>query len=159
MTEALEKRLEALEAENAIRKLKYTYLNACDRKDVETIRACFTEDAELDYPPIGKFGLDGLIDIFTQMAATTPITDVHQAHNGEIILTATQPQAFGISASLPMTRGINPSACCRVFIMTATEKQRRAGKFATRAQNQGQLLMAVSQKTASRGNGWLNKTH
>ena len=84
MTEALEKRLEVLEAENAIRKLKYTYLNACDRKDVETIRACFTEDAELDYPPIGKFGLDGLIDIFTQMAATTPITDVHQAHNGEI---------------------------------------------------------------------------
>ena len=50
MTEALEKRLEALEAENAIRKLKYTYLNACDLKDVETIKACFTEDAELDYP-------------------------------------------------------------------------------------------------------------
>ena len=48
MTKALEKRLEALEAENTIRKLKYTYLNA-DRKDVETIKACFTEDAELDY--------------------------------------------------------------------------------------------------------------
>ena len=77
---SLETRLAALEAESAIRKLKYIYLNACDSKDVETIKACFTEDAELDYPPIGKFGLDGLIDIFTQMAATTPITDVHQIH-------------------------------------------------------------------------------
>ena len=38
MTEALEKRLEALEAENAIRKLKYTYLNACDRKDVRLLK-------------------------------------------------------------------------------------------------------------------------
>ena len=59
MIEELEKRLEALEGESAIRKLKYTYLNACDSKDVETIKDCFTEDAELDYPPIGKFGLDG----------------------------------------------------------------------------------------------------
>ena len=65
MTETLETRLAALEAESAIRKLKYIYLNACDSKDVETIKACFTEDAELDYPPIGKFGLDGLIDIST----------------------------------------------------------------------------------------------
>lgn len=84
MTKTVEERLEALEAESAIRKLKAAYLNACDRKDVEAIRACFTEDAELDYPPVGKFGLDGLIDVFTQMAATTPITDVHKAHNGEI---------------------------------------------------------------------------
>lgn len=83
MTE-LEQRIQLLEDENAIRQLKAVYLNACDQKNVELIRACFTEDAELVYPPVGKFGVDGLIDVFTQMAVQTPIVDVHQAHNGEI---------------------------------------------------------------------------
>lgn len=80
----LETRLARLEAESEIRKLKARYLNACDAKDVERIRACFVEDAVLDYPPVGKFGLDGLIDVFTQMAVQRPITDVHQGHNAEI---------------------------------------------------------------------------
>ena len=80
----LETRIARLEAESDIRRLKARYLNACDAKDVATIRACFTEDAVIDFPPLGEFDLDGLIGIFTQMAATTPITDVHQGHNAEI---------------------------------------------------------------------------
>lgn len=80
----IETRLARLEAESEIRKLKARYLNACDAKDVPRIRACFTDDATLDFPPVGKFGVDGLIEVFTQMAATTPITDVHQGHNAEI---------------------------------------------------------------------------
>ena len=80
----LETRIARLEAESDIRRLKARYLNACDAKDVAAIRACFTTDAEIDFPPIGTFGVDGLIDVFTQMAATTPIVDVHQGHNGEI---------------------------------------------------------------------------
>jgi len=80
----LEKRIAKLEAESDIRKLKARYLNACDAKDVEAIRACFTEDAEIEFPPLGSFDLDGLMGIFNQMAATTPIVDVHHGHNGEI---------------------------------------------------------------------------
>lgn len=80
----LKARIAKLEAESDIRKLKARYLNACDAKNVDAIRACFTEDAVIEFPPLGSFGLDGLIDIFTQMAATTPITDVHHGHNGEI---------------------------------------------------------------------------
>ena len=80
----LETRIARLEAESDIRKLKARYLNSCDAKDVDAIRACFTEDAVIDFPPIGQFDLDGLIGIFTQMAATTPIGDVHHGHNGEI---------------------------------------------------------------------------
>ncbi|MEM9013722.1 MAG: nuclear transport factor 2 family protein [Pseudomonadota bacterium] len=80
----LERRIETLEAESAIRKLKARYLNACDAKDVDAIRACFTEDAQIDFPPLGTFDLDGLIGIFTEMAATTPIVDTHQGHNAEI---------------------------------------------------------------------------
>lgn len=80
----LEARIARLEAESDIRRLKARYLNACDAKDVEAIRACFTDDAVIDFPPLGEFDLDGLMNIFTQMAATTPIVDVHQGHNGEI---------------------------------------------------------------------------
>ena len=80
----LEVRIERLEAESDIRKLKARYLNACDAKDVDAIRTCFTEDAEIEFPPLGSFDLDGLMGIFNQMAATTPIVDVHHGHNGEI---------------------------------------------------------------------------
>lgn len=80
----LESRLARLEAESEIRKLKARYLNACDAKEVDVIRACFTEDAVIDFPPLGQFDLDGLMKIFNDMAATTPIVDVHQGHNGEI---------------------------------------------------------------------------
>jgi len=80
----LESRIAKLEAESDIRKLKSRYLNACDAKDEPAIRACFTEDAEIEFPPLGSFDLDGLMGIFNQVAATTPIVDVHHGHNGEI---------------------------------------------------------------------------
>jgi hypothetical protein len=81
---ALEARIARLEAESEIRRLKARYLNACDMKDVEVIRACFHPDAELDYAPMGKFGLDQLIAVFTQIAVGSPIADSHQIHNGEV---------------------------------------------------------------------------
>lgn len=80
----LETRIARLEAESDIRRLKARYLNSCDAKDVDAIRACFTKDAVIDFPPLGEFDLDGLVGIFTQLAVTTPIVDVHQGHNGEI---------------------------------------------------------------------------
>lgn len=104
----LETRIARLEAESAIRRLKARYLNACDAKDVDAIRACFTPDAVIDFPPIGEFDLDGLIGIFTQMAATTPITDVHQGHNGEIDVdgdTASARWNLGYATYDPRTRG------------------------------------------------------
>ena len=82
----LEDRIEKLESESAIRRLKARYLNSCDRKDVDAMRACFTADAVIDFPPLGEFNLDTLTDIFTQMSVNTPITDVHQGHNGEITI-------------------------------------------------------------------------
>lgn len=82
----LETRLGKLEAESAIRQLKARYLNACDRKDVDAMTACFTPDAVIDFPPLGEFDLDGLVGVFTQMAVNTPITDVHQGHNAEITI-------------------------------------------------------------------------
>lgn len=80
----LEARIIKLEAQSDIRKLKARYLNACDAKDMAAIRACFTEDAEIIFPPLGRFDLNGLLDIFEQMAVNTPIIDTHHGHNGEI---------------------------------------------------------------------------
>jgi len=89
----LEARIATLEAESAIRKLKARYLNACDAKNMTDIRDCFTEDAEIVFPPLGSFDLDGLLGIFEQMAATTPISDVHHAHNGEITIDGNEASA------------------------------------------------------------------
>jgi hypothetical protein len=80
----LEARIARLEAESDIRKLKARYLNACDLKDPEAIRACFHPDAELDYAPLGKFGVGQMIAAFTKIAVGSPIADSHQIHNGEI---------------------------------------------------------------------------
>lgn len=91
----IERRLARLEAESEIKRLKARYLNSCDAKDVDAIRACFIPDAELDFPPIGSFGVDGLIEAFTQLAATTPIVDVHQGHNAEIEVSADGKSATG----------------------------------------------------------------
>ena len=82
----LESRIAMLEAESEIRKLKARYLNASDRKDPETIRACFAPDAIIDFPPLGEFDVDGLIGIFTQMAVSTSIIDSHHGHNAEITI-------------------------------------------------------------------------
>ncbi len=82
----LEARIMRLEDESDIRRLKARYLNACDAKDVAAMRACFCEDAVIEFPPLGQFDLDGLVGIFEQMAATTPIVDVHHGHNGEIAI-------------------------------------------------------------------------
>lgn len=84
MADELALRVARLEAESDIRRLKARYLNACDRKDVAAIRACFTADAKIEYPPLGSFDPAGLVAIFEQLAASTPIVDAHQGHNAEI---------------------------------------------------------------------------
>lgn len=86
MSHDLAARIARLEAEADIRRLKARYLNACDRKDIAVLRACFTEDAHIDYSPLGRFDLDGLVAVFEQLAASTPIVDAHQAHNAEIVV-------------------------------------------------------------------------
>lgn len=90
----LESRLSALEADRDIRNLKARYLNACDRKDADAVRACFAPDAIIEFPPLGEFDVDGLIGIFTQMAVATNIIDNHHGHNGEI--TVSGDKADGI---------------------------------------------------------------
>ena len=80
----IEQRLAKLEAEADIRRLKARYLNACDAKNVEQMRGCFTQDAVIDFAGMGQFSLDELMAIYNQMAVQTPIADSHHGHNAEI---------------------------------------------------------------------------
>lgn len=89
----LEERVNKLEAESDIRRLKARYLNACDRKDAVTVRACFAPDAVIDFPPLGQFDVDGLLGIFTQMAVSTNIIDSHHGHNAEITVNGDTAEA------------------------------------------------------------------
>ena len=98
---SLEDRIAIIEAESAIRKLKAEYLNACDRKDPESMRSCFTKEAFVEYPPLGEFDVDGLIELFTTMAVKTNIIDAHQGFNAEISVNGDKAEAvWGYSYSM-----------------------------------------------------------
>ena len=81
-------RLQRLEDMEAIRSLKHRYLNACDRKDVESIRGCFAEGPVwIDFGPIGTFrDRDAFIEVYRQMACQPSVIDLHHAANPEITL-------------------------------------------------------------------------
>lgn len=83
----LERRIARLEAIEAIKQLKARYWNACDRKDVEAVRACFADGAiTIDYDgPAGVLAhRDGLRDVFRDVATKPEIVEIH--HGGAPIV-------------------------------------------------------------------------
>ncbi|MEB3049304.1 nuclear transport factor 2 family protein [Mycolicibacter sp. MYC123] len=90
---SIEERLAALEQIEAIKALKHRYFRACDAKDPDTFRACFTEDADIDYGPLGGFtDADQLARVFTRIALHTVdgkpvILDMHHGMHPDISIT------------------------------------------------------------------------
>jgi len=84
----LEQRIARLEALEEIRELKHRYLNACDTKDVETIRQCFAPgDVFIDFGPLGSFtDRDSFVALFQKLACNERVIDVHHGSNPEIQL-------------------------------------------------------------------------
>lgn len=84
----LEQRVAQLEALEAIRQLKHRYLNACDLKEVETIRACFASGPVLiDYEAVGRFeDRDSFVDLYASLACQPQVRDSHHGTNPEIEL-------------------------------------------------------------------------
>ena len=74
----LEARIARLEALEDIRRLKHRYLNACDLKQVESIRDCFAEGAILiDYGPIGTFrDRDSFVAVYRELACQPRVIDL-----------------------------------------------------------------------------------
>ena len=90
MLKHLEQRIAQLEALEAIRQLKHRYLNACDLKEVETIRDCFASGPVLiDYEAVGRFeDRDSFVDLYASLACQPQVRDSHHGANPEIELTA-----------------------------------------------------------------------
>ncbi|SIP98534.1 nuclear transport factor 2 family protein [Marinobacterium stanieri] len=84
----LEQRIARLEALEAIRQLKHRYLNACDLKEVDSIRDCFAEgEVLIDYGPVGLFtDRDSFVALYQQLACHERVKDLHHGSNPEIEL-------------------------------------------------------------------------
>ncbi len=82
-------RLQRLEDIEAIRRLKARYFNACDRKEVEDIRACFVAGpVHIDYGVVGVFAdREGLIKVFVDKGCHPHVVDLHHGQNAEIDIT------------------------------------------------------------------------
>jgi hypothetical protein len=85
-TDTILERLARLEAIEAIKQLKAGYLTACDRKDVDGMRACFPDaPVVIDYGPVGSFShRDQLADIFQKIACNDHVFDIHLGANPQI---------------------------------------------------------------------------
>lgn len=86
----LERRIARLEALEAIRLLKHRYLNACDLKEVDTIRGCFASGpVDIDYEGVGRWDdRDRFLAVYQSLACHPRVRDSHHGANPEIELLA-----------------------------------------------------------------------
>ncbi len=86
--ETLARRVEQLEAVEAIKRVKYKYLFNCDQKKPEQVRECFADGkVDIDFGRIGRFdSADALVAVYTEMACHEHIVEMHHAQNPQIEL-------------------------------------------------------------------------
>jgi hypothetical protein len=83
----LDARIRALEDTEAIRRLKCRYWNSLDRKLVDGVVICFSEEASVDYGPNRRFeGLEGARQFYRQLETLEHVTTTHEGHDPEIEL-------------------------------------------------------------------------
>ena len=80
---SINQRLTRLEAIDAIKTLKATYLMACDTKDPALMRDCFIDgELVIDYGPVGQFNhREQLVEIFTDIGCHPHMLESHHGHN------------------------------------------------------------------------------
>lgn len=78
----LNERVARLEDIRAIELLKIRYLRACDRKQPELVRACFADNAVIDYEGFPLFSdPDAFVAIYTEWGCRPNIVDMHHLQN------------------------------------------------------------------------------
>ncbi len=78
----IEQRLATLEDVRAVEALKWRYLRACDRKQPDAVRACFTDDAVIDFEGFPLFtDADSFVAIYRQYGCVPNIVDMHHGQN------------------------------------------------------------------------------
>jgi len=84
----IEDRLTRLEDIRAIEQLKWRYLRACDRKQADAVRACFADDAVIDFEGFPLFtDADSFVEIFRQWGCVPHIVDMHHGQHPSVELT------------------------------------------------------------------------
>jgi ketosteroid isomerase-like protein len=88
---SIEQRVARQEAIQAIHALKHRYWRACDGKDPEGVRDCFTEDADINFEGLGHFkGRDELVDYYSGLALRKlddgryAYNEMHMGHHGDV---------------------------------------------------------------------------
>ena len=84
----LERRIQALEDIEAIKRLKYDYFFFCDAKQPERVLDCFVEGPiHIDYGRIGTFeSREAMVAVFTELACHDYMVEMHHAQNPRIDL-------------------------------------------------------------------------
>ena len=92
MTKTIEQRLTELEDIEAIKQLKARYWFACDQRDGEGVKDCFTSTGLLiDFGFIGRFSdIDEFIALFLQMTDKPSHIDLHHGLAPEIEISDAQ---------------------------------------------------------------------
>jgi hypothetical protein len=81
-------RLQRLEDLRAIEVLKAQYLRACDRKQPAAVRACFADDAVIDYEGFPLFTDPGAFtQVYTDWGCRPNVVDMHHLQNPIVELT------------------------------------------------------------------------
>ncbi len=81
--------IRALQDKEAIRTLKFRYLNACDDKQPEVVRDCFAPGTiAINFGHIGQFGnREDFVAVFVELGCHDHIVDMHHAENMIVDLT------------------------------------------------------------------------
>lgn len=86
--DSIEARLARLEDIRAIEIAKARYVRACDRKQPDIVRACFTDDAVIDFEGFPLFAdPDAFVAIFAEWGCQPNIVDMHHLQNAIVELT------------------------------------------------------------------------
>lgn len=87
----LQQQLDNLLACQAVTRLKYRYLNACDNKQPDLVTACFAPgEVDIDFGHIGRFSRrEDFVTVFEEMGCHPHIVDMHHAQNPLVEITGT----------------------------------------------------------------------
>lgn len=76
-----------LDAVNEIKVLKHFYFKACDNHDINSIRACFTNEVEINFDAFGEFKtIDSMLELYREKSINDGQIEFHYGKNPVITI-------------------------------------------------------------------------
>lgn len=92
---SIDERLRELEDVRSIETLKWRYLRACDRKQPDEVRNCFTEDAVIDFEGFPLItDRESFLKIYIEFGCLPNIVDMHHGHHPIIELSGDRARGW-----------------------------------------------------------------